>query len=151
MSKLLLNEQTISVNRELAIKIGLQEALYYSMLKEISVNKIIINPLDLFDYDIFSDKSKKRYLDKLIKYGLVYRVVTNANQQYDIAKRMVVKQIIDFNGKSKCKICGVMHPRLNRHHYPIKRCEGGNKVIDVCPNCHYLMHSLEVVYELADI
>ena len=34
---------------------------------------------------------------------------------------------------------------LNEHHYPVPKESGGERVVKVCPNCHYEFHSLETL------
>ena len=47
-----------------------------------------------------------------------------------------------------CEWCKKECYILQKHHYPIPAREGGNKVVNICPNCHYTFHALESeIYE----
>ncbi len=50
-----------------------------------------------------------------------------------------------FNQKNKeykngCLFCGTNDIALDKHHYPIRRRNGGIETISLCPNCHSRFH-----------
>jgi hypothetical protein len=42
-----------------------------------------------------------------------------------------------------CDWCKIKTTSLHQHHYPIKKSNGGNSVVSICPNCHQEYHDLE--------
>lgn len=53
----------------------------------------------------------------------------------------------------KCNWCKGTTHILQQHHYPVPRKDGGDKVVSICPNCHYEFHYLirENFYQLTDV
>ena len=41
-----------------------------------------------------------------------------------------------------CQFCGLDDIILHKHHYPIRRKDNGQKVINLCPNCHTRFHMM---------
>jgi len=46
------------------------------------------------------------------------------------------------NSKKGCLFCGIDDIPLERHHFPIRRVDGGKETIKLCPNCHRKFHEL---------
>lgn len=42
----------------------------------------------------------------------------------------------------KCEWCNGKTLKLHEHHFPIKKCNGGDRTVKICPNCHYEFHYL---------
>lgn len=42
-----------------------------------------------------------------------------------------------------CSWCGANTAILHGHHFPIPQCDGGEKIVNICPNCHYEFHTME--------
>ena len=42
-----------------------------------------------------------------------------------------------------CSWCGSNTSILHGHHFPIPQRDGGQKIVNICPNCHYEFHTLE--------
>jgi hypothetical protein len=45
-------------------------------------------------------------------------------------------------GTEICEWCKSTTFILHSHHYPIRKCEGGTKLVDICPSCHCEYHYL---------
>jgi len=45
--------------------------------------------------------------------------------------------------KKICEWCSSETLILHSHHYPIKRCDGGEETVKICANCHCEYHYLE--------
>lgn len=41
-----------------------------------------------------------------------------------------------------CEWCGTHSIVYHKHHYPIRKKDGGCKLVTICPNCHYAFHFL---------
>lgn len=46
-------------------------------------------------------------------------------------------------GNYMCVWCGIKTTSLHKHHYPIRKSQGGSSVVEICPNCHQEFHTLE--------
>ena len=42
--------------------------------------------------------------------------------------------------QSSCEWCKTNTPILHKHHYPIKKSNGGTETVSICPNCHAEFH-----------
>ena len=87
---------------------------------------------------IVSKSVIKRWMDSLVKANLIkFRPKNN------ILKEIFSKKEKFDNigiGDKKCNWCGVKTYILHKHHHPISKNKGGEKTIDICPNCHHEFH-----------
>ena len=51
-------------------------------------------------------------------------------------------------GRNICEWCGIRTAVLHKHHYPIQKSNGGNAVVNICPNCHHEFHYSEIKISL---
>lgn len=130
-------EETIFVPRQLVldkkkIKLTPGEILYYSTY--LTFNKDIVKTDN--DASIYMGKNQiDRYKRHLTKLGLIKKEKYNVKQ----AKEMTIK--LSHKGKI-CEWCKQESYVLQEHHYPIMAKDGGTKVVQICPNCHYTFHKL---------
>lgn len=73
----------------------------------------------------------------LAKYGYLKKTMMTPEQ----IKEETIK--LSHKGK-KCEWCGKESHLLHQHHYPIPLKDGGTEIVNICPNCHYTFHKLEV-------
>lgn len=50
--------------------------------------------------------------------------------------------ISGYTYTSGCTTCGVDDVLLDKHHFPVRKKNGGTETIDICPNCHRKFHTL---------
>lgn len=51
-----------------------------------------------------------------------------------------------------CEWCDSIVAVLHEHHFPVQLKDGGDQIVNICPNCHTTFHSLqENYYEVNDI
>lgn len=60
-----------------------------------------------------------------------------------------IKEMVKTNNSNKgvgnkiCEWCGIKTFVLCEHHFPIPKRDGGNKTVNICPNCHNNFHFIE--------
>lgn len=122
----------ITLDKRLNTKQMLYLASYYCNNKDIKKTDELSQ---LNKYQLYSIKKK------LFEYGYLNLKINNIE---NLKKETIKKSHI---GK-KCEWCGHECYILQEHHYPIPSKDGGNKVVNICPNCHYTFHKLESeIYE----
>lgn len=47
-----------------------------------------------------------------------------------------------FEYNNGCVLCGYNKSFLDKHHYPIRAKDGGDKTISICSNCHREFHNM---------
>lgn len=50
-------------------------------------------------------------------------------------------QEVDIFGL-QCEWCKSQVATIQEHHYPIRKKDGGENIVKICPNCHYGFHAL---------
>lgn len=81
------------------------------------------------------------------KKGLAEKFSYSEDQIIQIIKS---KSPQNLPGSNKCcEWCNCTTHALHKHHYPLKKCHGGQFVVNICPNCHYEYHFLaDVKYRI---
>ena len=66
----------------------------------------------------------------------------------EILRILKSKNPQNCDSKKICEWCNGRSYVLQKHHFPIKRCDKGKETVNICPNCHYEFHYLsEVKYK----
>lgn len=65
------------------------------------------------------------------------------NEIVEIIKSKTPQNIT--TGHKSCEWCYCLTFALHKHHYPKKKCNNGQVVVNICPNCHYEFHFLEKI------
>jgi len=108
-----------------------------------------LNVTELLEHLPFFFKKRdtlQRRLKKLISRGVIESIHLTDRNVYNQLKQG------EFS-ESECQFCGLSDIPLHNHHYPVRRCDGGNKTISLCPNCHTRFHYIadhNVYYKFSD-
>jgi hypothetical protein len=80
-------------------------------------------------------RSVKSGLKELSDYGYTIKhFFLSDDEAYEFLKK--------GNFNNGCLFCGYDNSFLDGHHYPVRRKDGGDRVIDICANCHREFHTL---------
>jgi hypothetical protein len=79
-------------------------------------------------------------MKSLVKEGWLTEKMTNSTDAKAILENKK-PQIFQDCGL-KCSWCFGTTTRLEKHHYPIPKREGGIEMVDICPSCHSEFHFL---------
>lgn len=125
---------SIVLDRNLTPNEMLYIMAYYSNYKN-------IQKADEFFKKTVSKTTLNNIKKHLVKLGYINIKVQNPEE--------IKKQTIELSHKgNKCEWCGNNSYVLQEHHFPISAKNGGDKVVKICPNCHYTFHKLESeIYE----
>ena len=134
MDEFLVSDEVLEVDKNLAIRLGLNNAIIYSCsMKERTTNANHLSKILTF----FSKSTIKRSIAHLKAAGFLKE---ESREPEELKSRVI-------NGhhlKDKtCEWCEGRSMVLHEHHYPIPRRLGGKDVVNICPNCHYGYHYLE--------
>ena len=68
---------------------------------------------------------------------------------YEIRNIIKSKDLEGYGiGDKRCEWCGINTYVIHKHHFPIRREDGGIKTVSICPNCHHEYHHLETNIEI---
>ena len=146
MSKLLLNEQ---VTREEWLKnkdkcnfVALDRGLAEKSSINIAMTFAIIEWQDILDTSIIKQftNASERSIKRHIKW-----LRDNKYLESKIFKPKEIKDLV-LNAEKcyKCEWCKKNTPIIHEHHYPIPKRQGGDKIVEICPNCHSAFHKIEL-------
>ena len=80
--------------------------------------------------------SISKWVSSLAKIGYIQLI-----NDEDIVANLKAKNLHGMGyGNKKCQWCGILTSVLHKHHYPISKCNGGNEIVRICPNCHHEFH-----------
>ena len=133
----------LDFNQQKAIKLGLddRDLLILDFLRKNNnqYNFFIVDPdyilknLKILNYE--NDTIVKK-IKKYINIGILIKL--NSEQVVSILRN---KKLEGFGiGLSKCYWCGIKTNSIQKHHYPIAKSNGGEKIVEICPTCHYEFH-----------
>lgn len=78
----------------------------------------------------------KKIKQNLTKLGILKKIKLSVEE--------LKEKTIKLSGKGlTCEWCGNKCYILHEHHYPIPKKNGGTRLVNICPNCHYTFHKLE--------
>jgi hypothetical protein len=111
---------------------------------------------DSFNIDIEMIENKigltKRQIIDAIKYLKLKSILVN---KFKTALEIMNFLKTKFNHKGNngighkiCSVCNINTEILHSHHYPIKKCDGGENTVLICANCHGEFHYIENMFEL---
>lgn len=150
-SKLLINEPPLQVLPSLAVKIGLNEAIFVSYLESI-INDRGIAPVSQEDlekvFPFWSARTIERIIGTCLQEGYIEkrsRPSFTPKEAKEVVSEKTPQEInTDFLGvdQKRCAWCGCTTLVLQAHHYPIPRSEGGTETVNICANCHAEYHEL---------
>ena len=134
------NEQSFEVERNLACKIGFEEAIIYTFINNNIQNSFILKSYLYDNLKMFSEKTIDRYLNKLSKLKLI-KIGLSPIEKYNIisSKNLEGRGI----GSRVCEWCGGSALIMHYHHFPIQKKDGGSETVSICPTCHCEFHSLD--------
>ena len=140
-SKWLEARNPIEIDVNLANEIGLKESIVLTTLFKYE-NLFKVNNIGVLiqDLNFMSIKTIQRKLRKLENLKLIDVEKITAKEKKDIISQLKNNNLI-FLGKDKCEWCGYTTYKLEKHHYPIPKSEGGNKTVKICSNCHSEFHN----------
>lgn len=118
----------ILLNNDLKIAEQLYLASYYCNGKNIKKTD------EMF---MFTKEKLTRIKKKLYKLNFLSKTVKSP----ETLKKETIKNSHKGN---KCEWCGQECYILHQHHFPISNKDGGTDLVNICPNCHYTFHKLEV-------
>ena len=95
----------------------------------------VMDKLKFAEYYNVSRRSISILLDLLIDKG--YITITKGNDKEIFNK---LNRLNDRSGG--CLFCGYRKSFAHKHHYPIRKADGGTETISICPNCHSEFHLL---------
>ena len=100
--------------------------------KELTTNDIIKTDILMKELSKYQLRKVKQ---KLLKLGYIKK----SNSSKKELKEKTIK--LSHKGK-KCEWCKKECFVLQKHHYPISHKDKGEKIVNICPNCHYTYHKL---------
>jgi len=140
---------TYYIDKDIAVIVGIKPAVLLSVMQHIQKSQIPIislNQLKIIN-EFQSDKRLKSYLNILEKAKLI--------EQHELSpqnKKAILAAKSDFGvyglGDKQCEWCFCNTFILNEHHFPIPRKDGGQEIVNICPNCHYEYHYLKYEYKV---
>lgn len=116
-------------NEKLTPNETLYIAAYYSHHKN-------IKKADEYIKNIVSNQTLITIKNKLVKLGYI-KIEEKTPEEL---KNETIK--LSHKG-AKCEWCKKPCYIIEEHHFPISAKDGGDKVVRICPNCHYTFHKLE--------
>jgi len=125
---------TLTINQKQALELGLNitEAIVLAIIKQ--------------NEHIDSYGISKIYILGELKIDTVNRILNSLEKKFIILKHIPTDEDVfnslNNNHKKGCLFCGVDDIILDKHHYPIRRKDGGCKIIEICPNCHRRFHTI---------
>ena len=118
----------ILLNRDLKITEQLYLASYYCNGKDIKKTD---------EKSMLTKEKLTRIKKKLYKLNFLSKTIKSPET--------LKKETIENSHKGhKCEWCGQECYILHQHHFPIPNKNGGTDLVNICPNCHYTFHKLEV-------
>jgi hypothetical protein len=130
-----------------AIKYGLDCAIVLSHFKEFHL-KGYFTPKEVLKYfPYFSEKQFDRILFELEQHKLIFRSDFDEELVIEYLKRKTPQKLTTLNIISGisiyiCAWCISQTLNLVRHHYPIRKKDGGDEIVKICANCHEEFHYL---------
>jgi hypothetical protein len=114
----------------------MQEKLILAEIARIEVLGEIIEVTNLYISNAFGITKQRAStaINSLISKGFIFI----SEQSDETVYRLLNKK----NSPDGCLFCGYKGCAIDRHHYPIRRKNGGEKTIDLCANCHREFHYL---------
>lgn len=85
----------------------------------------------------------KKYINALVVEQVVDRLMPDpvATKEFLLANKY--PQHFGLGNALNCEWCGAKTLVLHKHHYPIRRSQGGVDTASICPNCHAEFHILD--------
>jgi len=77
-----------------------------------------------------------RFIKQLEKYSYI-KVLKNKYTDEEVYNKLNQK-----NSQTGCLFCGYDKSPLDKHHYPVRKADGGEETIPICANCHREFHQL---------
>lgn len=118
----------ILLNKNLTMTEKLYLASYYCYDKDIKKAD---------EKSMFEKEKLARVKKKLYKLNFLSKKTKSPEE----LKKETIKNSHKGN---KCEWCEQECYILHQHHFPISNKDGGKKLVNICPNCHYTFHKLEV-------
>lgn len=89
-------------------------------------------------------KTKIKYEDwkTLVDFGLAQKMQFSAQEAKDLVSNKQPQKIMAMPANEKCDWCKGNTYRLEEHHFPLSRKEGGCSVVGICAQCHDEYHFL---------
>ena len=126
---------------------GIFVAHSYMLYNDLTPNEIIylssyytnyknVKKADEYMKNIVSNQTLITIKNKLVKIGYI-KIKEKTPEEL---KNETIK--LSHKG-AKCEWCKKPCYVLEEHHFPISAKNGGDKVVRICPNCHYTFHKLE--------
>ncbi len=121
----------IEADKDIAGKHGLKNAIVFSIAK--NNNGITLSEIQAV-VPFMSKSAIGRSMRYLRDVGLLNKKIMSPEDVKEIVltkKKMFV-----------CEWCNCKTLVLEEHHYPISKSDGGEKTVNICPNCHRAYHSI---------
>lgn len=147
-SRLLLNENMVEINKQLATVLGLNESIVLlEIINQKETNGFYVNLSRMAEDNLpyLDTRTVRRIINKLESKDVIKKVNTNREMIIENLRR---KPPVKSVGNKKCLLCNSTTAQLHHHHYPLKDSEGGTETIGICPNCHSEFHYMEYDYEI---
>ena len=95
-----------------------------------------IRRTDCYMLKILSKNQIREIKNKLYKLHYIEKI--------ELTDKELKEKTIELSHKGNvCEWCGNESYILQEHHYPIQKKDGGKKIVNICPNCHYTFHYLK--------
>jgi hypothetical protein len=115
------------------------------------VNDLGVEDQILFDADELTELLPILHLNKQSAIRRIKKIadktaafyMSNFNDQE--AKKILCsinRGVASDNGIKTCEWCKIKTFLLEKHHFPIRKKDGGDDIINICPNCHRSFHYL---------
>ncbi|MBD2492179.1 hypothetical protein [Aulosira sp. FACHB-615] len=113
---------------------------HYDYLDKQKLPSLTVHGVYIYLGGIKPKRTVKQILEKFTKDGWLNKTELSAHE----AKKLITaKQPQDLLcGQLVCEWCKAKTLILDRHHYPVPKSKGGDKIVNICPNCHQEFHQL---------
>jgi len=138
----------IKIDKKIAADLGLSESIIYSYLIDNADNGSCYLDIQQFEKDLpFISKSTiNRAINKLKSNNYIKIKQLSATDRFNILNHKNMEGL--GIGNKVCEWCGGKSLVLHEHHYPIQKKDGGTETVNICPNCHYEFHHLNLFIEI---
>ncbi len=93
----------------------------------------------------FSQRTARKKCEVLVEKGWAEKAFSLLSPE-QIKQKVIESKTFQkgsLPGAKACSWCSYETLVLHEHHYPVRREDGGEKVVAICPNCHAEYHAIE--------
>jgi len=118
-------------------KINSSSKIIYCFILESGKNNTYLTIQDISNLINSNVNTATKYINELIEQNLIREL--NDTEKYKILSK---KNLDNLGiGINVCEWCHIKTTYLHKHHYPIKKSNGGIDTVNICPICHSEFHN----------